>query len=246
VFAMAVQPVTYDNPSSNTTFIRSTGSASASTDAMTVRFTGAGVLAGNTYSLSVILDKNNVGTGNIQETVATVTGTFAGSSPQDIAVATLNAPTVYTQTYGYSDQGTYPWGLQATVTTPNEGLSNTVAGATTPTTDTKLVFGPAVSDLKVNGSAAGSTISTGDTLTLDATAGPTTNSIGGCSWNTNFTIDGVPFSASSNISFSGASDASFTVGSITNGVTYTLQFKAVKTTGANQSIVLFEHVFTGA
>jgi len=137
--------------------------------AMSITLSGAGVIAGNTYSISVILDPADIGTGNVQETVATATGTFAGASPQTIDISSLNVPTVYTTKSVHSSDSQFPPGLSATVTTPVESLSSTVttfsyelAGADT----FHLVYGPTVA---FSGTTSATTASVGETISATYT-----------------------------------------------------------------------------
>ena len=139
---------------------------------MSVTLSGAGVISGNSYSISVILDQADNAGGAVQETVSTVTGTFTGDSPQTIDISTLGVPTTYTGASVHSSNGSYPPGLSATVTTPNDSLSSTVtdftyelAGADT----FHLVYGPSVA---FSGTTSSTTAAQGETLTASFTYVP--------------------------------------------------------------------------
>lgn len=138
--------------------------------AMSVTLSGAGVISGHSYSISVILDEDNIGSGNVQETVTTVTGTFAGGTPQTIDISSLGVPTTYTGASVHSSNGSYPPGLSATVTTPNDSLTSTVTAFTYELAgaDTfHLVYGPSVA---FSGTTSSTTAAQGETLTATFTS----------------------------------------------------------------------------
>ena len=116
-------------------FTQSHGDLTAQ-DPFSIRFTGAGVISGHTYSVAVKFDTRQIGTG--PETIGTATGTFSGGSPQTVAITSLSEPTAahtdsgYFRSYhNYSNLGggqyqpNYIWKVESTITTPVDGLSTT-------------------------------------------------------------------------------------------------------------------------
>lgn len=251
-FTAEMQPVDYDGPDAGVAFYHSSGTQlpTGSTDSFTVEVTGAGAVAGNTYSLSVIADIDDFGNGAVQETLTTVTGTFSGSAPMTITVPSFSAPTQFTAWTMVSTSATYAWGASLTLTTPNQGLTSTAeCTLETGLTEALLVWGPTVSNFQVGGSAAGSNISTGDTITFDWSAGASTNAAGGAGLETNavVSIGTSSFTSTSTLSnTSSVNGASFTVASITAGTDYLFEIRCRKNGNTDAYITVFSHQFTGS
>ena len=252
-FTAEMQPVDYDGPDTGVAFYHKSGTQlpTGSTDSFTVEVTGAGAVAGNTYSLSVIADIDDFAGGSVQETLTTVTGTFSGSAPMTITVPSFSEPTTFTNWDMVSSSGNYHWGAELTLTTPNDNLTSTAECTLDSTlTEALLVWGPEVSNFQVDGAAAGSTISTGDVITFNWTAGGAqTNAVGNAGLETNavVSIGTGSFTSTSNLSNTASvNGASFTVGSITAGTDYLFEIRSRKNGNTDAYITVFSHQFTGA
>lgn len=220
-------------------------------DAFSVTLSGAGVIQGHNYSVSVILDIGDAANGNVNETVKTVTGTFAGGSPQTIAIPSLNVPIVYTSASVHSTDKPYPPGLSATITTPVDGLTATESTFTYElgtATRFDLVYNATAT---VTGATSATTAAAGDVISITRVAVPgLTDSEGATggemSYQFTFTDQNGnnAYSALSNnlINFGSPSVTTFTVGGGVNvGDTLTLKgfINAGTTTSYEQSSIEF-------